>query len=73
MIHFKKISDYCIQFKNYTISKAKVNGVFIYEIWDLSNDPVKQLGKFKDAKSAKLYLESITAKPSKPDSKATSA
>jgi hypothetical protein len=68
---FESWGKYAIKSTKYSISKFYDGEEWIYECWQL--EPVKHLGKFKDAKSAKLYLESITAKPAKPDCKATSA
>jgi hypothetical protein len=68
---FEAWGAYAIKSAKHSISKFYDGEKWVYEAWQL--DPVKQLGKFKDAKTARLYLEHITAKPSKPDSKATSA
>jgi hypothetical protein len=68
---FERWGAYAIKSAKYSISKFYNGEAWCYEAWEL--DTQKQLGKFKDAKTARLYLESITAKPAEPDNKTSGA
>jgi hypothetical protein len=61
---WKREGSYYLSTLGYTISKSLVNGVWIYELWEL---PDKNLGKSTDVNEVKkLHLDALKTKSTLP-------
>ena len=56
-IKWEKWGDYAIKTRNFSISKSKIQGAWLYTLWKLPN---KMLGNYKDVNDAKeAHLEFV--------------